>query len=286
MRAIGTRTISFGLVSIPVKIYSTSRRSESISFRLLHGKCKTKLKQQYICPKDGDVVRRDEMVKGYEFARDQYVVFTDEEIKGLQEEATSSLAIKEFVPIEAVDPVYFDTPYYLGPDKGGDRAYHLLSMALKRTGLSAVAQYAARGKQYLVLLRPVEGGLVMQQLRYPREIRAFSEVPMPDLDEVSDVELNLALQLIEQSASDEFQMESYTDQVYLRMKETIDQKVQGEEIAVAPTEPVKTQVIDLMAALKASLAGGDDQADGAPARKPAKRSPRAPEKEEERASKG
>src|SRR5499427_9976064 len=153
-RAISTGSISFGLVSIPVKLYSTNQPAAGISFNLLHKKDNTRLKQQYICPHDNEIVSRDDMVKGYEFAKDQYVTFTPEELKALEEKATQSIDISEFVPLSAIDPVYFDRPYYLGPEKGGDKAYLLLAEAMRETGRAALARYAARGKQYLVMLRP------------------------------------------------------------------------------------------------------------------------------------
>ncbi|MCA9562415.1 MAG: Ku protein, partial [Myxococcales bacterium] len=195
-RAISTRTISFGLVSIPVKIYSPIESGESIRFRMLTPDSHRPVKQQYIEPKTGDVYSRGDLIKGYEFAKGQFVVFEDAELKALEEASTNALRITEFVPLTSVDPVYFEKPYYLGPDKGGDRAYRLLSRALTETGLTAICQYAARGKQYLVLLRATDGGLIMQQLRYAHEIRAFEDIPIDDTEEITDAELNLALQLI------------------------------------------------------------------------------------------
>jgi len=260
-----------------VKIYSASKTGKSISFRLLDGETKTKLKQQYIRPSDGKIVPRNEMVKGYEFSKDQYVVFNEEEIAALNEENSTGIQITEFVPLEKVDPVYFSKAMYLGPDRGGDRAYRLLNEALQRTGLCAIAQYAMRGKQYLVLLRPIETGLVMQQLHYAHEIRGFDEVPYDDPGEIADAELNLAMQLIEQTASEAFEPQKYRDNVYERATAAIQGKVEGQEIALPPTEGVKTQVIDLMAALKASLG---DAAEGAKAKK----SPNEPGQDEEAAT--
>src|SRR3954466_6251837 len=153
-RSIGTATISFGLVSVPVNLYSSSESKSSVSFNMLHKKCGSRLKQQYTCPKDNEVVTRDDTVKGYEFAKDQYVVFSNEEIKALDEKATGMIDIVEFVPLATVDREYVDKSYFLGPDKGGDRAYRLLAAALADTGKAALGQYAAKGKQYLVLLRP------------------------------------------------------------------------------------------------------------------------------------
>jgi DNA end-binding protein Ku len=278
---MGSATISFGLVSIPVKLFSTGQASESISFRMLHKKCGTPVKQQYICPQEGVTVERDDIVKGYEFSKDQYVLFAPDEIKAVEEPPTQSIALTEFVPIDVVDPIYYDRPYYLGPDKGAERAYRLLSEAMKKTGVVGLAQYAARGKQYLVMLRPVENGLVMQQLRYASEVRPFSEVPIPEKGAIKPEELKLALQLMEQTMSKEFHPENYHDTVRDRMLEAIQQKVEGQEISISPAEPAKAQIIDLMDALKASL--GTTPAKGARKaaplevveRKPAKRSPRA-----------
>jgi DNA end-binding protein Ku len=279
-RSIATAYVSFGLVNIPVRLYSAGQTSESISFHMLHEKCGTRLKQQYICPKDNQVVERDDIVKGYEYSKDQYVLFSAEELKAVEEEATKTIAITEFVAQEKVDTVYFDKPYYLGPDKGGERAYKLLAEAMKRSKLMGLAQYAARGKAYLVLLRPAENGLVMQQLRYAEEVRPFSEIPVPDTVDLKEAELKLALQLIEQSISDSFHPESYRDSVRDRMLEIIQRKVEGQEITIAPSETPQAQVIDLMEALKASLGGG--AASGMAAhkvqRKPAKSSPRSEKK--------
>jgi len=276
--SIGSATISFGLVSIPVKLFSTGQSSESISFRMVHKKCGSPLKQQYVCPRDGETVEREDIAKGYEHLKDQYVLFTNEEIKAVEEEATRAIAITEFVPIVTVDPVFYDKPYYLGPDKGSERAYRLLSEAMKQTGVAGLAQYAARGKQYLVMLRPMGGGLAMQQLRYAEEVRPFSEVGVPET-EIKPEELRLALQLMQQNVKQEFHPERYQDTVKKRMQEIIQQKVEGQEIHFAPGEAPKAQIIDLMEALKASLGVEDGETarparTGAAVRKPAKASPR------------
>jgi DNA end-binding protein Ku len=265
-RSIGNASISFGLVSVPVQLYSASESSATVSFNMLHKACGTRLKQQYICPKDGGVVEKDEIAKGYEFAKGQYVLFTPEEIKALDEKATNSIDIAEFVPVAAVDRIYLEKVYYLGPDKGGDRAYRLLGEALKQTGRAALGQYSARGKQHLVLVRPLDGVLVMEQLHYAAELRPAAEVPHPDTP-VKEAELALARQLIEQSATDEFRPENYHDTVRERVLEAIQRKVEGEEIT-AEAAPAETKIIDLMDALKASLAKkGTSTAE----KKPAKR---------------
>ena len=262
-RSIATGTISFGLVSIPVRLYAATQPSAQISFNLLHAKDGSRLKQQYVCGKDGEIVPREEMVKGFEFAKDRYVTFSGEELKALEEIATQTIDISEFVPASKVDPVYFDRAYHLGPDKGGDKAYRLLTEALERSGKAALARYAARGKQYLVLIRPAMGRLVMQQLYYADEVRPIEEVPVDDAD-IKDGEVQLALQLIQQTAADGFHPERYEDAVKKRTLEAIEKKVQGQEIQVsAPAEP-RGEVIDIMDALKASLeaARGPARAEG------------------------
>ena len=282
VRAIGSATVSFGMVSIPIKLYSATESAAGITFNWLHKKCGTRLKQQYFCPQDDEIVARDDMVKGFEFAKDRYVTFTPEEQKALEEESTQAIEITEFVPLEKVDPIYFERPYYLGPDKGGDKAYRLLGRAMQQTGRAALGRYAARGKQYLVMLRPREGKLVMQQLLYADEVRPFSEVPVEDAP-VRDAELKLAVQLVDQISSDTFQPEAYEDDVRKRVMEQIERKVAGQEVQLAPEAPPQAQVIDIMEALKASLA----KKPVAPSaeRKPAKRAERAEAEPTAKASK-
>ena len=278
-RAIATATVSFGMVSIPVKLYSAAESSTGISFNMLHKDCGSRLKQQYICQKDGQVVPREQMVKGYEFSRDQYVTFTPEELKEIEEKATQTIEIAEFVSASLIDPIYFDKPYYVGPDKGGDRAYRLLAKAMRDSGRAALARYGARGKRYLVMIRPTaDDRLVMQQLHYADEVRATSEVPIGDV-EVKDQELKLAMQLIEQISSETFKPEAYEDDVRKRIEQAIQRKVEGSEIAVTPVEAPGAKVIDLMEALKASLATKEAVTEQ---RKPPKRAARDEQPAEER----
>jgi DNA end-binding protein Ku len=208
------------------------------------------------------------MAKGYEFAKGQYVQLTNEELKALDAVATNSVELTEFVPAEAVDPLYFEKSYYLGPDKGGERAYRLLAEAMTVTGLVGIASYSARGKEYIVLVRPYENGLSMHQLRYAEEVKEWSEVPLPDFPEIKDAELQLAKQIIQQIAQPAFHPEKYKDEVQARMRELIQQKVEGQEITAQPEQP-QGKIIDLMEALKASLG----MAKGAEADKPAARRP-------------
>ena len=286
-RSIASLTVSFGLVSIPVKLYSATEASRAISFNLLHKACGSRLKQQYICAKEEVLVPREDMVKGYEFAKDQYVIFTPDELKAMEEAGTHTAEITEFVPLEAVDPVYFDKAYYLAPDKGGAKPYALLTSALRETKRCALGRWAARGKQYIVMIRPVEDGLVMQQLLYADEVRTIKELEIPQTD-VKPAELKLAEQIIEAQSSDTFDPAAYKDDVAERIRTAVEKKVEGQEITLAE-EPERggAQVIDLMSALRASLEKGPkprkpaqpaaEAAASAPAsaRKPPKRAPAA-----------
>lgn len=273
--SIGSATISFGLVSVPIKMFSAGESSAAISFNWLHKKDGARLKQQYVCSKDGDKVEKEDMVKGYEFSKGQYVQFTPDELKALEEKGTGSINITEFVDADTVDRRYMDKVYFLGPDKGGDRAFTLLGEALKKTGKVAIGQWAARGKQYLVMIRPLGHGLAMEQLRYANEVRSIDEVPIPKVD-VKKPELEMAVQLIEQAATKSFQPEKYDDTVKQRILEQIQRKVDGKEITEEPTEAPKTQIIDLMEALKASLSKGKSAAESE--RKAAKGAKTAPRK--------
>jgi DNA end-binding protein Ku len=255
-RSIATGTISFGLVTIPVRLYPAAQSAATVSFNLLHAKCGARLKQHYVCSKCGEKVEREDMVKGYEVSKERYVTFTPEELKALDEIATQTIDIAEFVAAADVDPIFFDQAYHLGPDKGGAKAYRLLALALERSGKAALARYAARGKQYLVLIRARGGRLVLQQLHYADEIRTPDEIPLDEVD-LKEPEVQLALRLIEQTTSEGFHPERYEDSVKKRVLEAIERKVQGEQIrAAAPAEP-HGEVIDLMEALKASLAASE-----------------------------
>lgn len=263
-RAIGTSTIAFGLVSLPVKIYSTAESSRKVSFNMIWKDRGVRVRQQYIDPSDGAVVPREDIVKGYEFAKGQYVTFTKEELEVVEAPKSDEIEIVSFVPAETVDRLYFNKAYYLGPDKGGGRAYRLLSAALRETNRVAIAKQATRGKQYVVMIRPHEDGLLMEQLYYADELRAFDAVPH-DEGEVNEAELALALQLIEQASTDELDLTQFNDEVREKTLELIQAKVEGQEITAAPAEESKTQIIDLMAALKASI----EEDEGA--RKPAEK---------------
>ena len=252
-RSIGSLTVSFGLVAIPVKLFTATQSQNSISFNMLHKTCGSRLKQQYVCAKEGVIVERDETVKGYEFAKDQYVQFTPEEIKALEEAGSHSVEISEFVPVESIDPVYFDKTYYLSPDKGANKPYALLIEAMNEAKLAAVGRWATRGKAYIVLIRPINSVLTMQQLHFAADVRPSTEVEVPKT-EVKAAELKLAKQLIEQQTSAKFDPAAYSDEHRGRIQAEIQKKVEGQEISVTEIEPESSgKVIDLMEALRASL---------------------------------
>jgi DNA end-binding protein Ku len=256
-RSMASLTISFGMVAIPVDLYTAVLSSEKISFNLLHAKDGSRLKQQYVCIKEGTVVDRSEIVKGYEFAKDQYVQFTAEEIKALDEAGSESIDIVEFVPLVSVDPLYFDRSYYLAPGKGGARPYALLAAALRETQRCAIGHWASHGRDHMIVLRPLDKAIVMHQLHFAAEVRPVEDIGSVPT-EVKDNELKLARQLIEQQRSDRFDPTLYVDEVKARIEAAIQKKIEGKQVSlsVGPTRTPAGNVIDLTAALKASLGGG------------------------------
>lgn len=282
---MGSATVSFGLVSIPTKVFTCTESTSAIRFNMLHEKCGTRIKQKLYCEKDDRLVERDELIKGYEFSKGQYVTFTPQELKALEAEATRAIDIKEFISADLVDPVYYDRAYYLSPEQGGERAYGLLAEAMRRTNRVGLANYAVRGKEYLVMLRTQGGALIMQQLHYANEVKSVADVPLPE-KEVNEAELALAIQLIDQVVSDEFTPENYQDTVASKIREAIDKKIDGQEVIVSAPEAPKAQIIDLMDALKSSLgmspeASGDEVAEK---RRSAKRAPREVEDDLEKSA--
>jgi DNA end-binding protein Ku len=253
-RAISSATISFGLVSIPVKVF-TAASSQSVRFNMLHQKCGSRIKQELKCPVDDVVIDRKDTVKGYEYAKNQFVTFTEEEIKKLEAEKTNMLDIVEFVPLSSIDLVQVEKSYYLGPDKGGHKAYQLLSGAMSRTDKVAVGRWWTRGKEQLVLIRPYHEGLILHQVYYADEVRAFSELDLGDEVAMKPGEPELAEQLIEQLSSQAFEPDKYKDEYRDRVMSAVEQKVAGQEITAAPEQPV-AQIVDLFEALKASLSSG------------------------------
>ncbi len=266
-RSMASSTITFGLVAVPVQLYPATRASAGLSFHLLHAKDGVRLRQQLVCPKDDAVVARTEAVKGYEYAKDSFVVLTDAELKALDQKASAGIEVAEFVPSSAITPLYVERSYYLGPGKGGERAFSLFVAALQEEDLLAIAQYAARGKDYLVALRPYEGRLLMHQLYHADEVRPVEDVKAPAA-EAKPAELKLARELVARLTTERFAPERYEDEVRKRIRALIDRKVEGGEIRTAPEATAPARVVDLMEALKASLAAGQ--------------SPKEKEKEEEK----
>lgn len=250
-RSVGSGTISFGLVSIPIKLY-TATSAQSVGFNFLHQKCGGRVKMQYLCPTDNEVVERKDLIKGYEIAKDKYVTFTEDELKKLEGERSDRLDIVEFVPADSVDFIYIESTVFLGPGKGGDRAYALLSDAMERTGRVAIGRYGARGKEQLVMLRPYKGGIVMHQVYYADEVRSMDDVEYSKNMGFKPVEQELADKLIEQLSSDSFNPEKYHDDYRDRVRAAVEQKAAGIEVTAPPEQP-QAQIIDLFEALKRSL---------------------------------
>ena len=265
--ALGSGTISFGLVSIPIKLY-TATAPGNISFNLLHAKCGSRIKQQTFCPVDNEIVERSGLVKGYEFAKDQYVRVTDEELKALEGEASKMIDILEFVPLAQVDPVYFEKAYYLGADKGGEKPYRLLADAMAQAEQVAVAKFVMRGKESLVLIRAAQEGLLLHTMFFADEVRSFADVDKGTSASIREGELQLALQLIRGLASEQFKPEQYKDEYRARVTDMLERKIEGREIVPAPAPAERPRVIDLMDALKASLAKRGLPESAATAKKP------------------
>ena len=251
--SLGSGTISFGLVSIPVKLY-TAASSGGVSFNLLHAKCGSRIKQQTFCPVCNEVVERNALVKGYEFQKDQYVRFTDEELKSLEGEASKVIDIAEFVPLASVDPIFFEKTYYLGPDKGGEKPYRLLADAMAKSDKVALATFVMRGKESLVLVRPAQDGLMLHTMYFADEVRDFGEIEKGKSVKLREGELGLAERLIGELSHDAFKPEQYQDAYRSRVLDLASSKVEGKEITAAAPEAQRAQVIDLMDALKQSLA--------------------------------
>ena len=253
LHSIGSGTISFGLVSIPIKMY-TAASGGGVAFNMLHVKCGNRIKQQTACPVCNEQIDRKDLVRGYEFAKDQYVRVSEEELKSLEGESSKIIDIAEFVPLPSVDPIYFEKTYYLGPDKGGEKAYRLLSDAMAKTDRVALATFVMRGKESLVLIRPAEKGLMLHTMYFADEVRDFGEVDKGEGAKIRDGELDLAEKLIGELTHDEFNPEQYKDEYRQRVLDMVNTKVEGKEVTTAAPPAQRAQVIDLMDALKESLA--------------------------------
>ena len=271
-RSIASLSLGFGLVSIPVRLYSATESSATIHFNLL-AKDGSRVKQQYIAENSGEVVPRAEMVKGYEFEKDRYVIFQPEELKALENNASHLIDIVSFIPVEAVDPIYFDKAYFLAPDKRGGKPYNLLKAAMLESGRCALARWAWKGKQYVVQVRAQGEGLVLQQLLYADEVRSLADLDI-EQSTPSPAELKLALQLIEQISADGYEPAEYEDEEKKRILAAIDAKIAGQEVVAMehPEDRAGGEVIDLTEMLRASLSRASR---GGAAAAPAKRASKA-----------
>src|ERR671912_1426737 len=253
MPASGTGVLSFGLVAIPVRIH-TATKSENVSFHLLHKKCGSRVRNQYHCPVCNVVVERIDLIRGFQHAKDQYVQLTEEELDSLEAEANNNIDLKEFIPLESVDPIYFENTHYLGADKGGEKPYRLLADAMAKSGRVAIAELVSRGKEQLVLIRPYRKGLVLHTMYHADEVRDFQQVPKGDNVKLSKTELELGVGLIDRLTSEEFKPENYKDEYRIRVLAMLDKKSKGKEIVIdAAPAPKRGQVIDIMEALKRSM---------------------------------
>ena len=251
-RSIGSGAISFGLVSIPVKLYLAAS-SEAPSFNLLHARCGNRIRQQRFCPACNTVVEREDLIRGYEVSKDQYIQVTDEELKALEGEASEEIEIAEFVPLEKVDPIYFERSYYLGPDRGGEKAYRLLADTMAQVGKVALAKFVLRGKENLVIVRSARNGLVLHTMYFADEVRNFDEIAKGESAKISEAESQLAVRLIEELSTGDFEPDKYEDEYSQRVLDLVDKKAEGQKITLVKPQARRGQVIDLMAALKESL---------------------------------
>lgn len=266
-RPIGNGNISFGLVSIPVKLFSATS-SKSVSFNLLHAKDQSRIQQKIYCPVDDAIIDRSELVRGFQVEKGRYVTFTDDELKDLEARGDHSIEITEFVPLSEVDPVYFEESYYLAAEPASAKAYRLLAEAMESSKRVALGRYTMRGKEHLVLLRPYAKGLILHTLYYADEVKTVDEFDRAVNESVKENELTLAKKLIDELTQKKFDPSQYSDTYRERVTEAAHKKAEGEQITEAPKEQKRGQVIDLMAALKASLnkrgAGADETDQAAP----------------------
>ena len=272
MTSIRSGTIAFGLVAIPVRVY-VATHSAQLSFNLLHQGCGARIRQQpggarirqqIYCPQCARVLERRELVRGYEFAKDRYVTFTDAELQALAAAASPTIEIHEFVPLARIDPLYFADGHYLGPDTGGEKAYQLLTAAMRDRGRVAVAQHVSHGKEHLALIRPVAHGLVLHTLYYADEVRPFEQIGTEGELPLGEKELTLARRLIDHLSAKEFHPEAYQDAYRSRLQEVVQQKVEGKEVTIVASAPTGAPIIDVMEALKASLARRGGRGAGRP----------------------
>jgi DNA end-binding protein Ku len=251
-RSISTASLTFGLVSIPVRLFPATS-SKSVSFHLLHAKDMSRIQQKIYCPKEDKIVDRSELVRGYEIEKDRYVTFTDEELKKLEAQADRAVEITGFIPAAEVDPVYFESSYLLGCEPTSAKAYRLLQEAMTKADRVGVAKYTMRGKERVVLIRPYQGGLMMHTMYYNDEIRSFGEIDHGANAQVKESELSLAQRLLDDLTQKKFDPSEFKDNYRERVIEAAEQKMAGNELTEPAPEVKQGKVIDLMSALKESL---------------------------------
>lgn len=266
LRPLRTATITFGLVSIPVKFY-TATSSEDISFNLLHEPCGTRVNRKYWCGEHASVVESSELVRGFQVSRGSYVTFTDEELQALESGEDRALEITEFVALDEIDPIFFEKAYFLGPSAGGSKTYQLLAAAMRKQGKVALARWIANSREHLVVLRPFRNGLVLHTMFYADEVRDFGALEIEEA-EVREKELKLAEMLIEELSEEAFDPLRYKDEYRQRVLDKIEAKTKGAQIVSESREESRTgEVVDIMEALRRSLEGARPSG-----RKPAARS--------------
>src|SRR5438093_6306766 len=249
---INSGILSFGLVAIPVRLYPAIK-DQTVRFHLLHNKCGSRVRNRFWCPVCNEAVERDGLVRGFEYTKGKYIQLTEEELEALEAEANKSIDLKEFVPVGKIDPLYFESVYYPGPDEGGKKPYRLLTEALARSERAAVAELVSRGKEQIVIIRPYRGSLVLHGMYYQNEVRDFGQIPKGDSQRITQEQLELGEGLIEQISTDKFEPEKYRDEYRLRVLAMVDAKIKGRQIVATPITRKPGPVIDLMEALKRSM---------------------------------
>jgi DNA end-binding protein Ku len=255
LRPLRNATISFGLVSIPVRFY-TATKSEDIHFNLLHESCGSRVNRKWWCPKHEEIVSSDELVRGYEVTKNKYVTFSDDEIEALETDDNRALDITEFVALEEIDPVFYEKAYFLGPAPGGDKTYKLLATAMKKENKVAVARWVASGKEHIVVVRPYQDGLILHTMYYADEVRDFGAMDIEDAP-VREKEVQLAEMLIDELTEKKFNPMAYKDEYRERLLDRIKDKARGKTIvAEEKEEETGGEVVDIMEALRRSLEKG------------------------------
>src|ERR1051325_2955503 len=270
--SVWTGFLTFGLISMPVRLFSGARGSR-VSFHMLHRDDNVRIKQQLFCPEDERVVERSEIVKGFEYRKGEYLVIEPEEIKKIEPKTAKTMEILEFVKTTEVDPVYFESSYYMMPEEAGRRPYALLTKALEESEYVAIAKITMHNREYTAFLRPSEGGLMLHTMYYADEVRKVEGFGAPDVD-LKEAEVKVAHQLIE-ALADEWDPEKYKDSFQENLKKLIEAKLEGGEVAAVDRPKKLAPVVDLMAALKQSLAQMEGKKKPAATAKPEERAPAA-----------